>query len=77
MGIFLDWILLDEGVAHSIASDCGPHGQICDSQTITHDKATQSKVLIQLVKRIAQSLNIRREEAFTSIDPFLNLFSNV
>jgi hypothetical protein len=32
---------------------------------------------MQLVERIAQSFDFRREEAFTSIDPFLNLFSNV
>lgn len=77
MGIFLDWILLNQGVAHSITSDCSPHGQICDSEAITHDKAPQSEVLVQLVEKIAQSLDVHHKEAFTSLDPFLNLFSNV
>ena len=69
--------LLDQGVADPIASDCCPHGQICNSQVVTHDKATQSEVIVQLVEGIAQSLEVRRKEAFTFIDPFLNLVSNV
>ncbi len=68
-------VLLDQGVAHPIASDCGPYSQICDSQAITHDKATQSEVLVQLVERIGQNSDVRFREAFTSIDPFLNLIS--
>ena len=64
-------------MANSIASDCGPHGQICNSEVITHDEATQSEVFVQLRERVAQSLDVRRKEAFTFIDPFLNLFSNV
>jgi hypothetical protein len=77
MGIFLDWVLLDQGVADPIASDCCTYGEICDSQVVTHDKATQSEVIVELVERIAQSLEIRCKEAFTFLDPFLNLFSNV
>jgi hypothetical protein len=77
MDIFLDSFLLDQGVAGPIASDCCPHGQICDSQVVAHDKATQSEVIVQLVERIAQSLEVRRKEAFTFIYPFLNLISSV
>ena len=77
MDIFLDGVLLDQGVADPIASDCCPHGQICDSQVVTHDKATQSEVIVELIERIVQSLDVRRKEAFTFIDPFLNLFSNI